>query len=187
MIDGLIALLSGIPPVWRVFFLSMLPVAEMRVAFPLGLLWGLDMWTAFCWSIMGNFVPVIPLLLSLSWLMRRLGSFPFLAAPLNRLAVKNERNKDMVRRYGVVGLGVLVAIPLPGTGVWSGCLVAALLNIPFAPALLAITGGGLIAAAMILLAVSGVLAVAELQYGKWIAGTLLAAAIIIFLLRRRKK
>ncbi len=187
MIDGLVEFLAGIPPLWRVFFLSMLPVAEMRVAFPLGLVWGLEIWPAFLFSMLGNAVPIIPLLLVLKRLLAWLGTLACFARPLKRLTRYNERNQKMVRRYGVLGLAVLVAVPLPGTGVWSGCMAAALMDIPFMPALLAICGGGLIAGALVLMAVSGVLAVAELPYGLWVLAGIFLAGLIIYWLRRKKK
>ena len=186
MLDGLIALSANIPSGWRVVILSMLPVIELRGAIPLGLLWGLDLWQAFCWAILGNFLPIIPLLLMLDWLLRALSSCPALTRPLARLTQPDRAREEKIRRYGMPALTLFVAIPLPGFGVWTGCLLAVVLDLPFFPALLAITLGEVLSGIVVALAVSGVLAVTQWQHGGWLL-LAIAVALIIFRLCRRKK
>lgn len=188
MVEGIIQALSGLAPQWRVFWLSMLPVTELRGSIPLGVLWDMEPWSACAWAMAGNFVPIIPLLLLLGWLLKLLGRVSFLAGPLQRLDEHNRRKSQQVRRYGMTGLMLLVAIPLPGTGVWTGCMVATLLALPLGRSLLAITAGELIAGVLVTLAVSGAVVMAEWRYGWWLlGGAVIAAALIFFFNKRRKK
>ncbi|MEW6547320.1 MAG: small multi-drug export protein [Bacillota bacterium] len=118
------------------------PVAELRGAIPLGLALGFSPWEAWAWAVLGNLIPV-PFLLwgsraGLIWLERQ----PWLHS---RLKVWGERSSSRlaarVRRWGLLGLVVFVAIPLPGTGAWTGAMAATFLGIRPWPALLAITLG----------------------------------------------
>ena len=105
----------------------------------------------------------------------------------NWLERRNRANQETVRRYGVVGLTLLVAVPLPGTGVWTGALVATLLKLRFLPALLAITVGELIAGVLVCLVVTGAVMVSQLYYGEWILAILIVVAISVLLLGKKKK
>ena len=123
------------------FFISMVPVIELRGALPIGVGMGLSPVTALIVSIIGNMVPVPFILLLirkiLLW-MHRFEKFDKLA---NRLEAKAEKAGDKLVKYETFGLFVLVAIPLPGTGAWTGALVAALFNLRFRNALPAIFAG----------------------------------------------
>lgn len=182
--EELVAGLSDIPVGWRVFFLAMLPVTELRGAIPLGVAWGLPPFHAFLWAVAGNFVPVLPLLLVLDWLYRHLVRHRLFARPLLWLAGYGARNEDKVHRYGWFGLMLLVAVPLPGTGVWTGCLVATLLGLSFWPSVAAITLGELVAGVLVSLVAGSVLAMSRLVYGEYLIAALLLALLIFWLIRR---
>ncbi|MDO4732606.1 MAG: small multi-drug export protein [Bacillota bacterium] len=186
MVEAIIESLQEIPPGWRVFILSMLPVTELRGAIPLGLFWGLDPLLAYLWAVSGNFVPVVPLLLGLKAFFRFLAHKGFFRKLVNWLRQHTAANQEKVRRCGMVGLCLLVAVPLPGTGVWTGALVASFLNLPFLPSLLSITLGELLAGLLVSLFMSGAVAVSQMQYGFWFL-LALALLLIFFLLRKRIK
>ena len=111
------------------FLMAMVPVVELRGAIPYGVLAGLSVHTAFIIAVIGNLVP-IPFLVVFTrkvfeWLRTkslRLDSF------VRRMEEKADRKKDIVLKYEFLGLMILVAIPLPGTGAWTGALVAAMLD-----------------------------------------------------------
>lgn len=184
-VGELIASWSGLPVGWRVLLLAALPVTELRAALPLGLVWGLSPLAAFLWSIAGNFIPVLPLLAGLGVAYRRLAQRPPLARPLARLAAFGDRHCRQVGRYGLPGLTLLVAVPLPGTGVWTGCLVAALLRLRLWPAAAAITLGEVVAGIIVALAAGGVAAAVRLDGGAWLLIPLAAAALLVLLTRGR--
>lgn len=112
------------------FLVSMVPIVELRGAIPIGVSLGLDPWAAMAVSVVGNMVPVPFIILFIRkifiWLR---GRSPKLEALVERMETKAQGKWDKVRRYQLLGLTVLVAIPLPGTGAWTGGLIAGLFDI----------------------------------------------------------
>ena len=138
-----------------VFFCAMIPFIELRGSIILGASLGIPWWQNFIISVIGNMIPVPFILLFLRWfleIMKKTRLFGGMARWLER---KAEKNKDKVDKYGFWGLTLLVAIPLPGTGAWTGSLVASLMRINFWKALLANFIGVLIAGVIITLAAYG--------------------------------
>ena len=114
-----------------VFFCSMLPIIECRGAIPLG--WGLGMpwWETALFSIAGNILPVPFILLFIRAILRwmresRVKFFSNIAAWLDR---KVEKHKGTIEKYSYWGIVIFVAIPLPGTGAWTGTLIASVLEL----------------------------------------------------------
>ena len=123
------------------FLISMVPVIELRGALPIGVGMGLEPWVALVVSIIGNMVPVPFIIIFirriLNW-MHRFEKFDRLA---KRLEAKAERQGDKLVKYETLGLFLLVAIPLPGTGAWTGSLVAALFDLRLKTAIPTIFAG----------------------------------------------
>ena len=130
--------------------ISMVPVLELRAGIPFGVAGGLSIRTAVLFAILGNILP-IPFLVIFtkkvfSWLRTKSDR---LNAMVLRLEAKAEKNKAIVLRYEFLGLMILVAIPLPGTGGWTGALVAAMMDMPLKKSLPAIFMGIVIAAVIV--------------------------------------
>ena len=130
----------------------MLPVVELRGGIPFGVAAGLSMPVAFLAAFIGNMIPVPFLIL----FTRRILGFLRQHVPIFRgfvdwLGRRAEKNTELVLKYRFWGLFVLVAIPLPGTGAWTGSLVAAVLDMRLSRAVPAITAGVLTAGAIITL------------------------------------
>ena len=140
------------------FFISMLPVVELRGGLPFGIAHGLDYWVALTVALAGNFVPVPLIIIYIkrifAWLRKRMPKFD---GAIGRLEEKARKKGKLVRRYSLVGLVILVGIPLPGTGAWTGALVAALLRLRLRHAIPAILVGLLMAAAITTLMTFGVI------------------------------
>jgi len=173
-------LCADLPIKWRVFFLAMLPVGELRAALPLGVYWGLSMLSAFFCSLAGNFVPVIPLLLGLRRLLQWRVFSVFTAAVDSYV----QRKSDKVKRYGVLGLFLLVAVPFPGTGIWTGCLVASVLGLPFRSSLIAVTAGEVTAGILVALMTMGISSLFFLM--KDYCFLILITILLLFFLINRK-
>lgn len=127
-------------------FISMVPIIELRGAIPIGVANGLSVRTALFASIIGNLIPVPIIIL----FVRKV--FAFLRTKSQKLNLlvcrfeqKAEKQSGMVERYEWFGLVLLVAIPLPGTGAWTGALVAAMLDMRMKRAFPAIMIGVIIA------------------------------------------
>lgn len=131
------------------FIISMAPVVELRLGLPYGIALGLDYWAALCAALMGNVLPVPFIIVYIervfAWIRGRFGK---LDGWITRLETKANLKGEKVKKYGPIALMTFVAIPLPGTGAWTGALIAALLDMPVRKALPAIFLGVVIAAAI---------------------------------------
>lgn len=138
------------------FLMAMTPVVELRGAIPYGVAAGLPLWAVYWLAVAGNLLPVpfIMLLVRRVFALLRRGAWwgPKIAALERRAHLKGR----IVTKYRLPGLVLLVAIPLPGTGAWTGALVASLLDIRMKAALPAIAAGVLIAGALTGLITGGV-------------------------------
>lgn len=129
------------------FLVSMVPVLELRFAIPFGVTRGLGLKVSMAVSILGNLVPVPFIIVFIrrvfSWLRSKNESFNKMVSGLEARA---ESKRHIVDRYAFWGLVILVAIPLPGTGAWTGALVAAMMRIRLRRAFPAVALGVVIAA-----------------------------------------
>jgi len=131
-------------------FLSMLPISELRGGLPFALSQGLSPLKAYLISVAGNILPVFPLLLLLRRLFIFLGRYKITEKTLNWTLARARKREDLVKRYGFGGLILLVAIPLPVTGAWTGTLVSFLLSMKIRHSFLAICIGVGIAGIIVL-------------------------------------
>jgi len=148
----------GLPPEHIVGLLAMLPITELRVAIPVGVLvFKLPVWEAFAIAEIGNAVPIF-IVYALcdrfyKAMERRRG---FWHRWTHKLMHRSHRQvHDAVQRWGPLALTLFVSLPLPGTGVWIAAIGAYLLHIKLARALPFILLGNLIAGLIIVLAVTG--------------------------------
>ncbi len=135
---------------------SSLPFSELRGGIPLALYLGFDPITAYALSVIGNFLPIPFLLAFLDFIDDFARRTPL--APLYlRILERTERKKDVVEKYGYIGLAAFVAIPLPFTGAWTGSLLAFLLRLSRVKSLVSILAGIMVAGVLVLAASLGVL------------------------------
>lgn len=153
MIQRIVDLLSGLSPELVTAVVGALPVAEVRGAIPVGMAMGLRGREAYLWAVLGNLLPVIPLLLFLDPVSAWLRRFPLWREFFDWLFARVARKSAVVQRYEALGLAIFVAIPLPLTGAWTGCVAASLFRLPFRIALPAIAAGVLGAGLLVLAAV----------------------------------
>ena len=139
--------------------ISMVPVLELRAASPAGVIAGLDIPVVVAAAIIGNLIPIPFIIVFIrkifKWMQTKSEK---LAALVKRLEDKADRKKDKVLKYEFWGLMFFVAIPLPGTGAWTGALIAAMLDMQLKRAFPAIAAGVVIAAVIVTVATYGVAA-----------------------------
>ncbi len=145
-------------PLLKTFLISMVPVIELRGAIPIALASGANLIPAVAVAMLGNLLPIPFILLFirkiLEW-MNGCGGFPQRVA---RWVEKHAAKRSAtVQKYVFWGLVLFVGVPLPGTGAWTGALIAALLRLPWKRAFLAIALGVLIAGILVSLASLGIL------------------------------
>ncbi|MEG1999832.1 MAG: small multi-drug export protein [Evtepia sp.] len=139
-----------IDSIWTVL-IGMTPILEIRGAIPYGLAQGLPLWEAFFWGFIGNLLPIPIIILFTRHVLNWLRRFHRFEKMIDWLEQKAHMKGRVVNRYKTLGLFVLVAIPLPGTGAWTGGLVAAVFDIRMRNAMPAISLGVLAAGVIVML------------------------------------
>lgn len=134
-----------------VMLTAALPIIELRGAIPVGISLGLSPMHATFIAFIGSMIPVPFILFTIRPIFNYLKSTKTFNSVISRLTDRSISNNQKIKKYGVLGLILIVAIPLPGTGVWSGSLAAALMNLRFKWTFPAILFGNLIAAILIML------------------------------------
>ncbi len=163
VVSFLINMLSGINaiPFGReiiAFILSMLPIIELRGGIIAGRALGLAPIPTFIICYIGNILPV-PFIL---WFIKKIidwmrnSRVKFFNKFVNWLDKKVDKKKTQIEKYGFLGLVLFVGIPLPGTGAWTGCLIAAMLNMDKKKSFIAAAIGVLMAGIIISLLSIGI-------------------------------
>lgn len=121
---------------------SMVPIIELRGALPIATGLGVEWYIALPVAIIGNIIPVPFIIIFIkkifSWMSKQKG---FLARIVVKMEEKAFSKKDTIDKYGPWGLWIFVAIPLPGTGAWTGALIAAMMGISLKKSFPAIATG----------------------------------------------
>lgn len=155
----LVEIFSGLPPWLSTILIAMLPVSELRGAIPIAIgVYGMKPVDAFILSVIGNMIPVIPLLLFLEPVSNFLRKWNFWDKFFTWLFTRTHKNHSReFEKYGTLALAIFVAVPLPATGAWSGCAAAFVFGIKFRNALIAITAGVVAAGIIVtLITVAGI-------------------------------
>lgn len=138
---------------------AVIPVVELRGAIPFGVSLGLSAQDAFFASLIGNMIPVPFIVLFIRRIFARLRTHRKWGPVIDRLEKRAHVKGRLVRKYRLWGLLIFVAIPLPGTGAWTGALIAGVLEMRLRDALIAIFLGVLLAGVVVLFATYGFMAV----------------------------
>lgn len=158
-----IGIFGGITSVWwgkylTIFIISLMPILELRGGLIAARLLEVDMLPAFVVCFIGNILP-IPFIL---WFISPI--FDFIkkkSKKLSKLIIKLEnkanKKKDQIERLKYLGLFLFVGIPLPGTGAWTGCLIAALLGMDKKKSTLAAIAGVVLAGIIMLIVSYGIM------------------------------
>ena len=158
MREHLLQYFEQLPPPLAVFLVATLPIFELRGAIPLG--YAMHMGGPFfiyLIAVLGNIVPVVPILLLLGPTERYLRRYPLCDRFLNWLFKRTVSRSEVIRKYESLGLIIFVAIPAPMTGAWTGAIAAYLFKLPLRMALPCIILGILIAGVVVTLVSQGVI------------------------------
>lgn len=138
--------------------ISMLPIVELRGAIPVGsLAFKIPWYWCYILCVFGNLLPIPFILIFIKRLIAWFKTTKRLKKLGLYLEAKAAKNTAKIQKYEVFGLMLFVAIPLPMTGAWTGALVAALTGMKFKNSMISITGGVIIAGAIVTLICQGVL------------------------------
>ena len=143
LVQGLIHALGGsMGKEAIVFIISMIPIVELRGALLVaGPILGVPVAEAIPLSIIGNIVPVPFILLLITPIFTWMKGTKKLKPLVEKMEARAMSKKDQIEKYEFWGLVLFVGIPLPGTGAWTGSLIAALLGVKFKKAFPAVVLG----------------------------------------------
>lgn len=136
---------SKIPNELTVFIVSLFPVLELRGGLIAARILNMDAIKAFLFCFVGNMLPIPFILLFIRKIFDWMRHWKHMGKVIVRMEKKAEKHRGTIEKYGVWGLLLLVAIPLPGTGGWTGALVAAIMDLRMRRALPVIALGVFIA------------------------------------------
>lgn len=111
------------------FFMSMLPVIELRGGIIYAAAFDIPFVNAFIICVIGNILPIPFILLFIRKILAFLSRFKYTAKIVTSLENRAHAKSDTIRKYQMLGLFIFVAIPLPGTGAWTGALIASLMDL----------------------------------------------------------
>ena len=139
-----------------VMFIAMLPVIELRGAIPAAFALGLDWRMAIVCAIIGNLIPIPFILMFIESVFKFMKKHNILAKQVKKLEDRAVAKSGKVLRYQFWGLALFVAIPLPGTGGWTGALIASVMKMNKKDALLSVMLGVIAAGIAITMLTYGV-------------------------------
>ncbi len=134
MIQNIAAAFAGFPPELATFLVAMTPVLEQRVALPMAIIFlNMPVWKALLITLAGNLLPITALLYFAdnfhTWVNKNSGTF-FGKAWLKSLRHAQE-SFARYEKYGMLGLALFIASPIPGSGIFTGSMIAFLMGVPF--------------------------------------------------------
>lgn len=146
-----------VPAEFVTFIVSLMPLLECRGGIIVGRLLGLPLTSTIIASIVGNILPIPFILLFIKKIFSWLRPTKMFGGIVRKLEEKAMKKSDALQKGEFIGLLLFVGIPLPGTGAWTGALIASLLGIDIKKASLAILGGIAMATTIVSLIMYGVL------------------------------
>ena len=164
IINSIIKLFSGLTALkfgkeLIVFIISILPILELRGGLIAASLLNVSPLTGYIVSIIGNTLPVPFILLFINKILDWMGKSKI--KWMNKLSKwldkKAKKHKDSIEKYGYLGLTLFVGVPLPGTGAWTGCLAASVLNMDKKKSFISIMLGIIMASIIMMLISYGLL------------------------------
>ena len=124
-----------------VFIISMIPILELRGGLVVSAFLKVDLWKAVILCIVGNIIPVPFILKYITPIFTWMKGTRLFKPIVEKLEAKSMGKSDKIQKYECIGLLLFVGIPLPGTGAWTGSLIASLLDIKFSKAFIAVLCG----------------------------------------------
>ena len=150
MIETIFSSIKSIGDFWALFIVSIIPFIELRGAIPFGILTlNMPWYEAFLISFISNCIPVPIMILLTRPLFNFLKKTKRLAPLVHKIEEKMMKKSEKVTKYKIIGLFLFVAIPLPGTGAYSGSIIAALLNMRLKKSIPSIIAGIFVAGIII--------------------------------------
>ena len=159
MVSELFNSLAQIDPKLAIFIVSMIPMVELRGGVILGIALGMNWLEVFLICMAGNLVPIPVIIILGRYIIERLGSTKSFGPIVERYKAKTLSKSGVIDKYGPWGLVLFVGIPIPGTGVWTGSVLALLMDLRMKKAIPAMILGMIVAGVIMTLGSLGVVGI----------------------------
>jgi uncharacterized membrane protein len=163
----LVEMLASVPHWLAVMVIGALPISELRGAIPVAMgIYGMGPFEAYSLSVLGNLIPVIPLLLFLEPVSEYLRRYRIFDVFFTWLFSRTRKNhSENFEKYGLLALTLFVAVPLPVTGAWTGCAAAFVFGVRFKHSFPAIAAGIMIAGIIVTIVTMTGMSLFDLIFG----------------------
>lgn len=148
-------MLEFIPVSLRILILAAIPIIEQKAAIPIGIVAGLPIWEVYIITLIGAIIPSPIIIWFIEHIFKYLRRYPIMDKLITKIEHKTRKKSANIEKYKMLGLLIFVAIPLPGTGVWTGSLASVLLGLEKKQAVGTVFLGAAIAGLLILVFTSG--------------------------------
>lgn len=156
MKEAIINLLAFLPNWLEIMIISAIPVVELRGAIPLAILvYHMPYFQAYLLGVIGSIIPAPFILIFIPAILRWMSGTRVFGKMAQWIIAKGMKKSEKLTKYEFWGLFLFVAIPLPGTGVWTGCLAAALIGLDFRRSLISVALGSAVAGIIVTSLVAG--------------------------------
>ena len=155
LFSGITATLTG--KYILIFIISLLPILELRGGLVAASLLDLPMWTSLIVCLTANIIIIPFVLFLMESIIKLLSHISIFKKIFDWWQKKALKKKNLIEKYGYIGIMLFVAVPLPGSGAWTGCLLAVLLQLDKKKSFVASLLGVIIAAAIMLIFSYGIL------------------------------
>lgn len=157
LVEFFIELFNGVNKELVIFIISLMPILELRGGLLAATLLDVEFIRAAIICILGNVLPIPFVLLFLKYILKILSKWKFTTKIVNWLEKKVHDKREQIDKYGYFGLVLFVGIPLPGTGAWTGALLAVMLDLNRKKSFICILLGVLMAAVIMSILSYGIL------------------------------
>lgn len=154
IVETMIGWVSGMPPWLATFVLSMAPITESQATIPVAMtIWGMQPASAFVVAMLGNAIPFVPIFFGFTWVKKQAERFAPWSVVWFERAVHRVQGKmgPGYEKWGLLAVFLFVSIPFAGTGVWSGSLLAVILELKWQRAILPIYCGMIVNGLIVLM------------------------------------
>ncbi len=148
-------MLDFIPIALRILVLAALPIIEQKAAIPIGIVAGLPVWEVYAITLIGAVLPSPVIIWFIEHIFTYLRRYPWMDQIISGFEEKTRKKSGNIEKYKLLGLFIFVAIPLPGTGVWTGSLASVLLGLEKKQAVATVFMGAMVCGLLILAFTSG--------------------------------
>ncbi len=159
LLNWFMQLLTGMPNWLIVGIVSMVPLIELRGGLIAAALLGMPLWEGILFCLIGNIIPVPFILLFITPIFNWLKTTKLFRPLVEKIEARSMGKSDKIKKAEFWGLVLFVGIPLPGTGAWTGSLIACLLNVDKKKAFCAVIIGLLLATTIMCIFTYGIPAI----------------------------